>query len=543
MENYNLEAEQAILGGLIFNNENYYNIQDIIIPTMFYHEVHANIYKTIETLINTSKIADLVSITEELRGAEWFIELGGNEFLKLLDEKTSRIINIKTYSKIVAECYKRRQCVLLTTGAIQSLVNEDKSNTDSVINDLTTNLMDLTDNSKGNQGFKELSESDSIFEQAMKAYERKDPITGIQTNYSRLDNLTGGLKGGKLIILAARPAMGKSAFAFNIAQNVADNYLEDNKGAKVGIFSLEMGRDEIKTRLISGVSAVNQDIITKGLFENNNQIQKVKQAEHRVNKLPITIDETPALHINQIRARAIKLKRKYGIGLLVIDYLQLCKGNNQNRTLEIGEISMGLKQIAKELDIPVIALAQLNRGLESRPNKRPILSDLRDSGSIEQDADMIMFLHREAYYYDKTLSTDKSSKEYAEGIKALVEYTGLTELIISKNRGGQCENIKMLFDGATTTFIDISDLSLNIGVEKDNMATVFKYLESLFEREDWYNSKFFYNHFRIFLDYMKKVDKNNINRLLFDTIDKIPALKGCSPVVLGAVASAKGFIQ
>lgn len=519
---YNIDAEQAILGSLIMNNDNYYQIQDNINSEMFYHQVHGDIFNSISKLINSNLIADPVSITQDLKNTDWFNELGGKDFLNILNENTSKVIVAKTYVKIVAEMYQKRLLVDLSTSAVNDILQNETKATDEVINDLSSKLLELNDTSKSDQGFRSLEQSSSIFDKAMEVYKSGNSITGVETGFESLDELTGGLKGGKLYILGARPAMGKSAFAFNVAQQSAEN------GKRVGIFSLEMGRDEIKTRLISGASGIDQDIILKGKFENDYQIKTLKQTEHKINKLPIFIDETPALHINQIRARAIKLKRKHKIDMIIVDYLQLCKGNNQNaRHLEIGEISMGLKQISKELDIPVIALAQLSRNLESRDDKRPRLSDLRDSGTIEQDADMIMFLHREAYYHDKNV-TESNQK----AIKALLEYTGTTELIIAKNRSGETKNLKLIFNGATASFIDTNNIYNPVSVDDKMVATYNALLNEEFGNE-WYKNKEFSKHYSKFVKHIqnnKEIDFRNHN------------MQGCSIMVLGAVMSKQGAI-
>lgn len=518
---HNTDAEQAILGSLIMNNDNYYQIQDEVNSEMFYNKVHGDIFNTIAKLINSNKIADTVTITQELKSAQWFNELGGKQFLNLLNENTSKAISIKSYANIVSETYQKRLLVDFSTNAVHDVLHEDNKSIDDVLNDLSTKLLSLNDTSKSEQGFRSLEQSSSIFDKAMEVYKSGNAITGVETGFKSLDDLTGGLKGGKLYILGARPAMGKSAFAFNIAQQSAES------GKRVGIFSLEMGRDEIKTRLISGKSKVDQDVIIKGKFENDLQINAVRKAEQDINKLPIFIDETPALHINQIRARAIKLKRKHKIDMIVVDYLQLCKGTNVNRVLEIGEISMGLKQIAKELDIPVIALAQLSRNLESRQDKRPMLSDLRDSGSIEQDADMIMFLHREAYYHDKNVNENNK-----DALKALLEYTGTTELIIAKNRSGETKNLKLVFNGATASFIDTNGIYNPVSVEDKIVPTYNAYLNDLFGNE-WYKSKEFATHYSKFVNYLSKND--NVD---FSDCD----LQGCSVMVLGAILSKKGLL-
>jgi len=535
-KNYNEDAEQAILGGLFMNNDNYYHIQDLINQDIFYNQVHALIYCTIEKLINSNKVADPISVSEDLGNNNWFKEIGGKKFLELLNENTSRVINIKTYCNIVSESYKRRKCIDLSTSTIQTLA-EEKEMTDEAINGLASELLDLVDTSKANSGFQDLT-TESIYEHSLEAFNRKDPITGVKTSIPTFDDLTGGLQGGRLYVLAAPSGMGKSAMAINIAKNVAENYLNDDKGAKIGIFSLEMPKKEVKTRLVSAVSGVSQELINTGKFDNEQYLERIKKSEYYVNKMQIRTDDTPSLHINQIRARALNLHRKYGLGLLIVDHIGLAKSSAKEKRLEIADITMGLKNLAKELNIPVVALSQVSREVGRRDNKIPMLSDLKDSASIEQDADMVIFLSRQEYYAEKQIGTDIGSKHYKDNLKTILEHKGLTEFIVAKNRSGKALSFPMVFNAMSNTFIDINSVTINARIDEKEVESVEATIKSKFD--GMFKSNEYIRHERNFIKLIK--NGTDIQNTLQDIINIYPELKGVSPLIIGSIASKEGLL-
>lgn len=536
-KNYNEEAEQAILGGLIMNNDNYYHIQDMINENMFYNVVHSNIYNRIAKLINSNKVADPISITEELGSAKWFKDVGGQKFLELLNDNVARTINIKTYCNIVSESYKRRKCIDLSTSTIQTLA-EEKEMTDEAINGLASELLDLVDSSKSNTGFQDLV-SESIYEYSLEAFNRKDPITGVKTSIATFDDLTGGLQGGRLYVLAAPSGMGKSAMAMNIAKNVAENYLNDDKGAKIGVFSLEMPKKEVKTRLVSAVSGVSQEIINTGKFDSEKQLDRIRKAEYYVNKMEIKTDDTPSLHINQIRARALNLHRKHGLGLLIVDHIGLAKSSAKEKRLEVADITMGLKNLSKELNIPVIALSQVSREVGRRDNKIPMLSDLKDSASIEQDADMVIFLSRQEYYAEKQIGSDVGSKHYKDNLKTILEHKGLTEFIVAKNRSGKALSFPMVFNAMSNTFIDINDITINASINEKDVESINATIKSKFD--GMFKSNEYIKHERVFIRMIKN-NSHEVQNVLHDIINIYPELKGVSPLIIGAIASKEGLL-
>lgn len=535
-KNYNEEAEQAILGGLFMNNDNYYHIQDLISIDMFHNQVNALIYATIEKLINSNKVADPISVSEDLGNNNWFNEIGGKDFLKMLNETTSRVVNIKTYANIVSEAYKRRVCIDLNTSTIQTLA-EEKEMTDEAINELAGKLLDLVDNSKVGSGFQDLT-SESIYQQSLEAFNREDPITGVRTSIPTFDDLTGGLQGGRLYVLAAPSGMGKSAMAINIAKNVAENYINNDKGAKIGIFSLEMPKKEVKTRLVSAVSGISQELINTGKFDNESYLERIRTSETFVNKMEIRTDDTPSLHINQIRSRALNLYRKHGLGLLIVDHIGLAKSSAKEKRLEIADITMGLKNLAKELNIPIIALSQVSREVGRRENKIPMLSDLKDSASIEQDADMVIFLSRQEYYAEKQIGTDIGSKHYKDNLKTILEHKGLTEFIVAKNRSGKALSFPMVFNAMSNTFIDINNITINASINEKDVESINATIKNKFN--NMFKSNEYIKHERNFIKLLKT--GADVNNIMQDIINIYPELSGVSPLIIGAIASKEGLI-
>lgn len=464
---HSLESEQALVGALLMDNDLLSSIDEFLKEDHFYMGVHGKIYSTIQILTEKGQVADPISLTSYFKSADWFEELGGKNFLQNLNDSASKIINVKTYADIIYKHHLERQMIKVGTDIVNSVftnqANEkNKKEPVELISTAEEELFKLAQSGDTNKDFQDLK--NPLIEVIKKMHEAKESggsLTGYTTGFTDYDKITGGLQPSDLVILAARPSMGKTTFALNVAVNAAKAALENRPGGSgVGIFSLEMSADQIAAKFLASSAAVDQTKLAKGSINQNEQ-DKIIAAADQLSHTPIYIDDTPALHINAIRARARRLKRKYDIGVLVVDYLQLLRANAENRVQEISQISQGLKAIARELDVPVIALSQLARGVESRENKRPLLSDLRDSGSIEQDADIVMFLFREEYYITKEMGADTESKAYKEGLAKIEEgnLRGKTELLISKNRKGATTAINLLFDGATSSFKNYVNMS------------------------------------------------------------------------------------
>ncbi len=523
---YDVESEQAVLGLLIKNNNNIDYAMTIINKDMFYIPQNGIIYECINNLILNGFSATPTSITDKLGSTDWFKELGGKDFAKFLLESVGDIVSFKTYCQIVKDKYDERK--------LYNIIQENKnllgqSKTKELKENLLNGIIEVCEESSLTGGFAQISKSESIFEKSMKAYNTKDPITGLRTGFEQFDLLTSGLQKSKLYVLGASTGCGKSCFSFNIAFELA------KQGKKIAINSLEMTREEIKARLVSSYTGISLELIEKGLYRSEAQMQKVKDAEDYINTLPIIIDEQSGLHINQIKSRAISLKRKEDIDLLIIDHMHLVKANGNNKQMQMSEISMGLKNLAKELNIPILSLAQLNRTFSGRINKRPVLSDLRDSGTIEQDSDMVIFLYREEYTLTNDLMMYKDSKEYQYAMSSLLESKGLTELIIAKNRGGKLKNIDMIFDGRRFQFIEAGDLKIQRGFDKKNLECVEQKLNEKFGK-DWYMTECFNKAQNKVITEIRKGNIDSLNKINEQIKSNFDRLQGCSPIIIGAIA-------
>lgn len=456
---HSIESEQALIGSLIMNNSLLESVDEFLKPEHFYVGVHGKIFATIRDLIEKGQVADPVSLTSYFKSSDWFAELGGKDFLQHLNDNASTIINIKTYADIVYQNYLERQLIKVGTDIVNSTFDNNaadkKRDPNELIAKAEEELFKLAQTGDIGKDFQDLKNPLlEVIQKIETAKESGGNITGITTGFADYDALTGGLQPSDLVILAARPSMGKTTFSLNLAINAARAQLQGSAaGAGVGIFSLEMSADQIAAKFLASTVGIDQTKLAKGQITQDEH-DKLIVATDQLTHTPVYIDDTPALHINSIRARARRLKRKHDIGLIIIDYLQLIRGTAENRLQEITQISQALKTIARELDVPVIALSQLSRSVESRPNKRPLLSDLRESGSIEQDADIVMFLFREEYYITKEMGADPESEAYKDGLRKLDEgnLRGKTELLISKNRKGATSAINLMFDGQTSSF-------------------------------------------------------------------------------------------
>jgi len=529
IELYDINSEHALLGCLIKNNNNIDYAMTVLTEDVFYLSQHGKIYECIKNLILDGLSANPSSITNKLGSDEWFKELGGLAFAKQLLEIPSNLINFKTYCHIVKEKYDERRLQIILQDNISLL---GKGKTKELKESLLNGISEACEDSSSLGGFAHISKSESIFDKSMVAYNTHDPITGLKTGFEQFDLLTSGLQGSKLYVLGASTGCGKSCFSFNIAYNLA------KQGKKIAINSLEMTREEIKSRLISSHTGISLELIEKGLYKTREQMQIVQEAEKYIDSLPIIIDEQSGLHINQIRSRAISLKRKQDIDLLIIDHMHLVKANGNNKQMQMSEISMGLKNIAKELNIPVLSLAQLNRTFSGRINKRPVLSDLRDSGTIEQDSDMVLFLYREEYTLSNDLMMYKDSNEYKYAMSALLESKGLTELIVAKNRGGKLKNIDMIFDGRRFQFIETGDLVIQRGFNKKHLETVEEKLNEKFG-DNWYSTECFNKAQNKVITKIRRGKAEEINNINENVKSNFNMLHGCSPIIIGAIAETE----
>ena len=473
---YNLEAEQALLGALLVDNYAYDKVGDFLDETHFYYPPHAAIYDAVRKLVNRGQIANPITLKTFFERDEALKEVGGTDYLVQLADNMHSVVDCRHYANIVYDLHIRRSLIHLG----EDIVNEthelevDKTATEHV-EGLEQRLFDLATKGSDSQVVRSFGNVLAIaLDVAEAAYKRDGSLMGLSTGLKDLDRQLGGLGPSDLLILAARPSMGKTAVGTSIAYNIARSFktrqnengeTETVDGGAVAYFSLEMSSEQLALRILSEQSGVRSDLIRRGALTDE-EFRKIVQAGQELSDLPLYIDDTPALTISGIRTRARRLKRQKNISLLVVDYLQLLqgssKGRNENRVQEISEISRGLKAIAKELDIPVMALSQLSRAVEQREDKRPQLSDLRESGSIEQDADIVMFLYREQYYLERTEpmkkpeeSEDHFHTRHEQWQDRMAEVFEITEVIVGKHRHGPVGKVKIRFNSQTTKFEDL----------------------------------------------------------------------------------------
>ncbi len=462
---HNMEAEQGLLGALLVNNGAFEKIGDLLRSEHFFLPVHQRIFTAINQFVERGQTASPVTLKGYFDQDADLTELGGGRYLAELAGSIVSVINVHDYAQTIHELFMRRQLIDLG----EEIVNEAYEHTldSSAVNTIEkaeSNLFSLAENGEKSGGFVSLRDSVLVsIEIAEKAFKTKGHVTGATTGLRDLDKQTGGLHPSDLIILAGRPSMGKTALATNIAYNTARRYAETGgkEGARVGFFSLEMSSDQLATRILADVANISGHAIKQGDIKQED-FQNFVKASQTLSQVPLHIDDTPALSIGAVRTRARRLKRQHGLDFLVIDYLQLLRGSGSrqsesNRVQEVSEITRGLKAIAKELNIPVLALSQLSRMVEQREDKRPMLSDLRESGSIEQDADVVMFVYREEYYLHRAepeVGTDKYMQWQERCERAL----NVGECIIAKARHGPIGTVRMHFNGHVTRFSDLDEI-------------------------------------------------------------------------------------
>ena len=429
---HDIDAEQAVLGSMLTDREAVNAAIEVLKEEAFYREDNRAIYQAIVNLYNKSEPIDIITLKDELESMGKFEQVGGFDYLASLPDKVPTTANVQKYIKIVEEKSILRN-LIKTANEIIELGYDPAEDVEDIMDGAEKRIFDLmqSKNQKGYTPIKDvLVES---FTKLEELYNRKQHITGVPTGFAELDYKTAGLHGSELILIAARPAMGKTAFALNLATNAA---LRGN--APVAIFSLEMSKDQLVNRILCSEAMVDSNKVRTGKLGEDDWV-KLAGAIGPLSEAEIYIDDTPGISVTEIRTKCRKLSIDKGIGLVVIDYLQLVQGSKRagSREQEIAEISRSLKILAKEINVQVIALSQLSRAVEQRPDHRPMLSDLRESGSIEQDADIVMFLYRDDYYNKESEKKD------------------IAEVIIAKQRGGQTGTVELLWMGQYTKFVNL----------------------------------------------------------------------------------------
>lgn len=465
----NLEAEQALLGALLANNKAYEKVSEFLRPYHFADSIHAKVFEVISKLIQRGHVADVITLRNYFEQEGSLQEVGGHQYLIKLADSASPLTNVEYYAQFIYDKYLRRELINTGYEIVNDAMKEDlDSDATTQIEVAEKKLFELSNQGESQGGFIDFAQAlTSSLGQIEQAYQKDGKISGLPTALDALDEKTGGLNNSDLIILAGRPAMGKTALATNIAYNVAEFMSHDKsvdpKSRGVAFFSLEMSADQLASRILSTVTQTPGHKMRTGELDNA-EFTRIAAAVRELETIPLYIDDTPGLNINAIRTRARRLKRNKGLGLIVIDYIQLIMGTGSkktegNRVQELSEISRGLKILAKELNVPVIALSQLNRGVEQRDDKRPVMSDLRESGSIEQDADIVMFVFRENYYIQNEEPKQRAGEtpehlqnRMEEWQKRVRETANIGEVIIGKQRHGPTGTVKLFWNGEFAQF-------------------------------------------------------------------------------------------
>ncbi|WP_416548697.1 replicative DNA helicase [Limnohabitans sp. DCL3] len=432
---HSIEAESSVLGGLLLDNGAWDRVGDLLVDTDFYRHEHKLIYAAIGALINTSKPADVITVSEQLQNQGKTAEMGGLGYLNSLAQYVPSASNIRRYAEIVRERSILRKLVSASDEIATNAFNPQGKAIDRILDEAEQKIFNIgEEGSRMKQGFQSMDTLVvELLDRVQEMADNPNDITGVPTGFYDLDRMTSGLQPGDMVVIAARPSMGKTAFAINIAEHVALN-----EGLPVAVFSMEMGAAQLAVRVVGSIGRIDQGHLRTGKLSDD-EWPRLTEAIEKLRTVSLHIDETPGLTPSELRANARRLARQCGkLGLIVVDYLQLMSGSGgsggDNRATELGEISRGLKMLAKELQCPVIALSQLNRSVEQRTDKRPMMSDLRESGAIEQDADIIMFIYRDDYY-------NKDSKD-----------PGVAEIIIGKQRNGPTGTVRLTFLKNLTRF-------------------------------------------------------------------------------------------
>ncbi len=458
----NIDAEQALIGSVLVNNDIIDEVASIINFKEFYDPIHSKIYDMIEKLHNKGMIANPITLKTPFEKDENLSEVGGTEYLVKLTRLSSSVKQSIDYAKIIHENYVKRELVKISENLSEEAIDEKIEKTgEDIIQDTEKLLFDLAERGTFNQSFLKFNQAlDQTIEMATNAMKNDQGIVGIPTGLRDLDERLGGLHKSDLVIVAGRPSMGKTSLATNIAYHAAKKIMDNNDKTSVAFFSLEMSSEQLSTRIISEQSRIQSNDIRMGKITEE-EFNRLIETSRNIHQLPLIIDETPAITIATLANRARRMKRLFGLNLIVVDYIQLMRTGSKRydgRVQEISEITQGLKALAKELNIPVLALSQLSRAVEQRDDKKPILADLRESGSIEQDADVVMFVFREEYYL-LGKEPKMGTIEYAEWQSKMNDLRGQADLIIGKQRHGPTGTVKVEFEGRYTRFKDVGKIS------------------------------------------------------------------------------------
>ena len=467
---HNIEAEQALLGAVLVNNEAFYRVSDFLEPQHFFEPIHQKIYQLTRDLIRAGKSATPVTLKTFLDAGADIGGLTVGQYLARLASEATTIINAEDYGRTIYDLAIRRALIIVGEDMVNVAYDSpiDKAPREQ-IEEAERRLYELAESGRYDGGFQRFSQAlTTAVDMAARAYQRDGKLSGVATGLDDLDRMMGGLQPSDLIIVAGRPGMGKTALATNIAYNVARSWRGDVRpdghtvtvnGGIVGFFSLEMSAEQLATRIIAEQTGIPSSQIRRGGISESD-FERIKDHSIELQHLPFFVDETGGLSVAQLAARARRLKRQRGLDLVVIDYLQLLQGSTrrsaENRVQEITEITTKLKALAKELNVPVMALSQLSRQVESRDDKRPQLADLRESGSIEQDADVVMFVFREEYYHQMRKPLETNREKFAEWLAEGDKVHGKAEVIIGKQRHGPTGTVEMQFDAAVTRFASLA---------------------------------------------------------------------------------------
>lgn len=433
---HSMEAEQSVLGGLMLANQAWEIIADLVNEKDFYRHDHALIFRAIATLSEADKPYDVVTISDWLEQRNELDNIGGLAYLGMLANDTPTAVNIKAYGEIVREYSVLRNLIQVGHDITNAAYNADGRPSKDLLDEAERLVFQIAEQGAGNQqGFEEIKTLlTKAVDRVEELYKSEEPLTGISSGFSKFDEMTSGLQKSDLIIVAGRPSMGKTSFAMNLAENAAVSAEKS-----VAVFSMEMPGEQLAMRMMSSLGRIDQHNLRTGKLQDHDW-PRLTSSVAMLSKARLFIDDSPALSPTELRARSRRLKREHGLDLIIIDYLQLMQisGSVENRATEISEISRNLKALAKELNVPIVALSQLNRSVEQRPDKRPVMSDLRESGGIEQDADVILFIYRDEVYNPE--STEK----------------GTAEILIRKQRNGPIGKVRLSFLGQYTRFENFS---------------------------------------------------------------------------------------
>ena len=453
----NIEAEHSVIGSVLVSNEIFDEINMMVASKNFYDPMHQKIFAAIEKLIYSGMLANPITLKNHFENEK--DEINVPEYLVKITKFSTSSRQTIEYSKLIYDLFVKRELIKISENVIDTAqLNDLDQDGQSIIENFEKSLFDLAEKGSFSSSLVKFDEAMKMtIEMASNAYKNDEGIVGVPTGLTDLDDRLGGLHKSDLLIIAGRPSMGKTALATNIAFNAAKKIQDDGRKSTIAFFSLEMSSEQLSTRILAEQSRIKSNDIRRGRISEE-QFDKFIETSKNISELPLYIDETPAISIAALSNRARRIKRLYGLDMVVVDYIQLMRAANfrDGRVQEISEITQGLKALAKELSVPVLALSQLSRAVEQRDDKKPQLADLRESGSIEQDADVVMFVYREAYYLERK-EPRPATVEHAEWQSKMNEVSNLAEIIIGKQRHGPTGNIMLEFEPMFTKFKDIQN--------------------------------------------------------------------------------------